>query len=169
MSTTMNSTIASTTHLTTTKLDTPIGPLVALFEGNRLRMLEFADGAKYPSHLHAEEPTPRNHPGVERIRAYFDGDLEALDSIEAEGAGTPFQKRVWTALRKIRVGTTLSYGGLAVMIGAPTSFRAVASANARNPIAIVVPCHRVIGADGRLSGYGGGVERKRWLLTHEGV
>lgn len=155
--------------LTTTTLETPVGPLVALFEGARLRMLEFGDGAKYPSHLHAERPTPRKHPGLARIRAYFEGDLEALDTIEVEGAGTPFQKRVWAALRRIKVGSTLSYAGLAEEIGAPSACRAVASANARNPIAIVVPCHRVIGSDGRLSGYGGGVARKRWLLTHEGV
>ena len=154
--------------LTTTTLETPVGPLVALFEEKSLRMLEFADGAKYPSHLHAEDPTPRNHPGIARIRAYFDGDLEALDTIEAEGAGTPFQKKVWAALRRIKVGTTLSYGALAQTIGAPSAFRAVASANARNPIAVVVPCHRVIGSDGKLSGYGGGVQRKRWLLVHEG-
>ncbi|MEO6324640.1 MAG: methylated-DNA--[protein]-cysteine S-methyltransferase [Thermoanaerobaculia bacterium] len=156
-------------NLTTTTLDTPVGPLVALFEDASLRMLEFADGAKYPSHLHAEASTPKNHPGPSRLRAYFDGDLEALDTIEAEGAGTLFQKKVWAALRKIKVGSTQSYGALAESIGSPTAFRAVASANARNPIAIVVPCHRVIGSDGRLSGYGGGVERKRWLLVHEGA
>jgi methylated-DNA-[protein]-cysteine S-methyltransferase len=84
-------------------------------------------------------------------------------------AGTSFQREVWAALRKIRPGTTLSYGALAQQLGRPTSVRAVGLANGANPVAIVVPCHRVIGADASLTGYGGGIERKKWLLTHEGA
>jgi len=103
------------------------------------------------------------------MAAYFAGDLTAIDGIPVDTAGTPFQRDVWSALRRIRPGTTLSYGGLAQSLGRPKSVRAVGLANGANPIGIVVPCHRVIGADGSLTGYGGGIERKRWLLTHEGA
>ncbi len=103
----------------------------------------------------------------ERLRAYFRGDLGAIDSIPTAPAGTPFQLSVWTALREIPCGRTLSYGELARTIGKPESVRAVGAANGQNPISIVLPCHRVIGANGNLTGYGGGIERKRWLLAHE--
>jgi len=102
-----------------------------------------------------------------RLAAYFAGDLGALDAIAVDAGGTPFQRRVWAALRTIPPGETVSYQTLARRIGAPTAVRAVGAANRTNPIGIVVPCHRVIGADGSLTGYGGGIERKRWLLTHE--
>ncbi len=102
-----------------------------------------------------------------RLAAYFAGDLGALDAIAVDAGGTPFQRRVWAALRTIPPGETVSYQTLARRIGAPTAVRAVGAANGTNPIGIVVPCHRVIGADGSLTGYGGGIERKRWLLTHE--
>ena len=102
-----------------------------------------------------------------RLAAYFAGDLGALDAIPVDPGGTPFQRRVWAALRTIPAGETVSYQTLARRIGAPTAVRAVGAANRTNPIGIVVPCHRVIGADGSLTGYGGGIERKRWLLTHE--
>ena len=102
-----------------------------------------------------------------RLRAYFDGDLRALDTIPADPAGTPFQQAVWSALRAIPVGTTVSYSELAGGLGRPDAVRAVASANAHNPVAVVIPCHRVIGADGSLTGYGGGLHRKQWLLAHE--
>lgn len=104
-----------------------------------------------------------------RLRAYLAGDLAALDDLPVDLGGTPFQARVWAALRTIPAGTTLSYRGLAERIGAPGAVRAVGLANGRNPVSIVVPCHRVIGADGSLTGYGGGLPRKRWLLEHEGV
>jgi methylated-DNA-[protein]-cysteine S-methyltransferase len=104
-----------------------------------------------------------------RITAYLDGDLRALDRVKVAGGGTPFQERVWTALRKIPPGTTTTYGALAASLGVPTATRAVGAANGQNPNSIVVPCHRVIGADGTLTGYGGGLARKRWLLEHEGV
>ena len=101
--------------------------------------------------------------------AYFAADLGALDVLEVDPAGTPFQLDVWRALRAVRPGTTISYKELARRIGRPDSVRAVGAANGANPVPIVVPCHRVIGADGSLVGYGGGLDRKRWLLAHEGV
>jgi methylated-DNA-[protein]-cysteine S-methyltransferase len=102
------------------------------------------------------------------LEAYFAGDLHALDALPVQTNGTPFQKTVWDALRTIAPGTTLSYGALAKQIGKPLASRAVGLANGANPIAIVVPCHRVIGANGTLTGFGGGLPRKRWLLAHEG-
>jgi methylated-DNA-[protein]-cysteine S-methyltransferase len=100
---------------------------------------------------------------------YFKGDLAALRRIKWRVAGTPFQRRVWQALPKIPAGTTMSYGALAAKLGAPHASRAVGHANGSNPISVVVPCHRLIGANGALVKYGGGLERKRWLLEHEGV
>jgi methylated-DNA-[protein]-cysteine S-methyltransferase len=106
-------------------------------------------------------------PVIQSLDAYFDGDLRALESIHTATAGTSFQRAVWRALRTIKPGTTKSYGQIAVRIGRPRASRAVGAANGSNPIAIVVPCHRVIGANGALTGYGGGIQRKRWLLDHE--
>jgi methylated-DNA-[protein]-cysteine S-methyltransferase len=106
---------------------------------------------------------------LQALADYFTGDLTAIDAIPVATAGTPFQREVWAALRGIRPGTTLSYGALARQLGRPKSARAVGLANGANPIAIVVPCHRVIGADANLGGYGGGIDRKRWLLAHEGA
>ena len=100
---------------------------------------------------------------------YFAGDLAQLSSVAWRIAGTPFQQKVWTALAQIPVGTTLSYGTLAARIDMPKAIRAVGHANGSNPISVVLPCHRLIGADGSLVKYGGGLERKRWLLRHEGV
>ena len=101
------------------------------------------------------------------IRTYLSGDLHALAAVEVDGGGTPFQREVWKALRAIPPGETRSYGALAEMLGRPGSARAVGSANALNPISLVVPCHRLVGSNGHLTGYGGGIERKRWLLDHE--
>jgi methylated-DNA-[protein]-cysteine S-methyltransferase len=103
------------------------------------------------------------------LSAYFKGDLAALNKIEWRIAGTPFQQKVWNALPKIPAGKTMSYGALATKLGAPNAMRAVGHANGSNPISVVVPCHRLIGANGSLVKYGGGLERKRWLLRHEGV
>jgi methylated-DNA-[protein]-cysteine S-methyltransferase len=103
------------------------------------------------------------------LTAYFKGDLDRLKAINWRVAGTPFQHKVWTALPKIPAGTTMSYGALAAKLNAPRAMRAVGHANGSNPISVVVPCHRLIGADGTLVKYGGGLERKRWLLRHEGV
>ena len=101
------------------------------------------------------------------IEAYMAGDVRAIDTVPVAFAGTPFQNKVWHALRTIPAGETLSYGALARRIGEPKAVRAVGLANGANPVAVVVPCHRVIGSDGSLTGYGGGLERKRWLLAHE--
>ncbi|MGE0452713.1 MAG: methylated-DNA--[protein]-cysteine S-methyltransferase [Vicinamibacteria bacterium] len=101
------------------------------------------------------------------LGAYFAGELTAIDAIPVDPAGEGFERRVWLALREIPVGETISYGVLARRLGEPDAARAVGTANGRNPIPIVLPCHRVIGADGTLVGYGGGLERKRWLLEHE--
>jgi methylated-DNA-[protein]-cysteine S-methyltransferase len=105
----------------------------------------------------------------EALAGYFRGDLDRLQSIPWRVAGTPFQRNVWTALQTIPVGTTLSYGALATKLDVPKAVRAVGLANGANPVSVVVPCHRVIGANGSLTGYGGGLDRKRWLLEHEGV
>ena len=103
------------------------------------------------------------------LSAYFKGDLARLGEIAWRVAGTPFQRKVWSALPRIPAGSTLSYGALAAKLGAPRAMRAVGHANGANPISVVVPCHRLIGADGSLVKYGGGLARKRWLLRHEGV
>jgi methylated-DNA-[protein]-cysteine S-methyltransferase len=107
--------------------------------------------------------------GIDAVKAYFERDFAAISAIEVEMNGTPFQVRVWAELREIPVGTTTTYGEIAARLGNPNAMRAVGMANGRNPINIAVPCHRVIGANGSLVGYGGGMERKRWLLRHEGV
>jgi methylated-DNA-[protein]-cysteine S-methyltransferase len=103
------------------------------------------------------------------LERYFAGKLQAIDEIAVRTGGTPFQRGVWRALRGIRAGTTQSYGALAVRLKCPLAVRAVGFANGSNPISIVIPCHRLIGANGSLTGYGGGLERKRWLLEHEGA
>ena len=104
-----------------------------------------------------------------RLDAYFTGDLHALDDVAVEPHGTEFQRRVWSALRRIPVGSTVSYAALATAIDAPSAVRAVGAANGANPIWLLIPCHRAIGANGSLTGYAGGLERKRWLLRHEGA
>jgi len=111
----------------------------------------------------ASQPSHAAH----ALAAYFDGDLNAIADLPTETNGTPFQRTVWGALRRIPSGRTMSYGALAAAIGKPKAMRAVGLANGANPIAIVVPCHRLIGANASLTGYGGGLHRKRWLLAHE--
>jgi methylated-DNA-[protein]-cysteine S-methyltransferase len=115
-----------------------------------------------------ELETTRNPHGLTNALArYFGGDLHAIDDLPVETGGTPFQQEVWRALRGIQCGTTTSYGKLAAQIGRAAAVRAVGAANGANPVSVVVPCHRVIGSTGSLTGYGGGLERKRWLLNHE--
>ncbi len=159
--------------------DTPLGAVTLFADGAALVGLEFSDRAARVSglHLHLERSlgpfTTRAHDdpagAATRLRAYFAGDLDALDHQRVEFHGTPFRCRVWRALREIPRGRTESYGALAARIGAPHAQRTVGAANGGNPIALFVPCHRVIAADGTLHGYGGGLERKAWLLTHEGA
>ena len=106
---------------------------------------------------------------LQALTGYFKGDLDRAEDDRWRMAGTPFHHKVWTALPKIPAGTTMSYGALAAKLGAPKAMRAVGHANGSNPISVVIPCHRLIGADGSLVKYGGGLQRKRWLLEHEGV
>jgi methylated-DNA-[protein]-cysteine S-methyltransferase len=159
------------------RIDTPLGELfvVADADGN-LRLTMWADSEarlrptlelQYDKNGFALEPG-RNGSGLTgALQRYFAGDLTAIDTLPVETAGTPFQREVWHALREIPCGTTVSYAALARRIGRPNAVRAVGLANGSNPVGIVVPCHRVIGSDGSLTGYGGGIERKRWLLRHE--
>jgi len=154
----------------------PIGPLTLAARGDRLCALHFGNVRDELSRTlirghGAEQIAPADDPAgaATALRAYFAGDLDALDRIPVEPSGTPFQLRVWSSLRGVRAGRTASYSDIARTIGAPSAVRAVGAANGANPIAIVVPCHRVIGTSGSLTGYGGGLERKRWLLEHEGV
>lgn len=105
----------------------------------------------------------------DRIRAYFEGDIQALETLPVAPPGTPFQQEVWKTLRQVGPGSTVSYGELAKRIGRPDASRAVGMANARNPVALVIPCHRVIGSNGKLTGYAYGLDRKQWLLRHEGA
>ncbi len=161
------------------RIDTAIGEmiLVADHDGN-LRAIDWADHEMrmrrllrlhYGKDGFALEPAVNPSGLSDAILRYFAGDLSAIDRLPVQTAGTPFQREVWRALRDIPVGTTLSYAQIAERIGRPTAVRAVGLANGSNPVGIVVPCHRVIGANGSLTGYGGGMERKRWLLDHEGV
>ena len=147
-----------------TLVSTPAGLAGLAFE-NRLdnlwRFLESRFGS-----IESDTGGPPD-PAAAELRAYFEGAIGALERIRTDAGGTEFQRRVWTALRRIPGGCTASYSELARSIGQPTGFRAVATANATNPVAIVIPCHRVIHADGSISGYGGGVDRKKWLLCHE--
>ncbi len=155
-------------------LTTPLGDMTAAFEGDILRLLEFSDGEE-----RIERHLKRWHGGFEtaratapqglqdRLNAYFRGDKDPFRGLEADPVGTPFQRAVWRLLRTIPRGRTLSYGELAEKLGRPGAARAVGAANGRNPIAIIIPCHRVIGGDGTLTGYAGGLERKRKLLELE--
>ena len=145
-------------------------------EAGYLRALDWADRESRMRRLLWRHYGPLAHePGAapentrRALRDYFDGDVGRLRAIAWRTAGTPFQRTVWTALATILPGQTLSYGALAARLGRRKSVRAVGLANGANPVSLVVPCHRVIGADGSLTGYGGGLERKRWLLRHEGA
>ena len=152
----------------------PIGTVLLVSDGEALHALDFADYEPRVHRLlrlHYGSYTLTSGSGAEAVRhdiqAYFDGELAALDRVRVRTGGTEFQRQVWAALRLIPPGTTTSYGRLAAQIGRPGASRAVGLANRSNPVAIVVPCHRVIGADARLTGYGGGLHRKQWLIAHE--
>jgi methylated-DNA-[protein]-cysteine S-methyltransferase len=156
------------------EIASPLGRIVIAASDGRLCALEFGR-TRMARHLAARFPGSRRRPvddpfGISsRLRAYLGGHLTAIDRIAVETGGTTFQQRVWRALRTIRAGRTMSYAVLARTIGRPAAVRAVGAANGRNPISIVIPCHRLIGGDGALTGYGGGLWRKRWLLDHEGA
>jgi len=156
-----------------TEYQTPIGTAVAAVHDGQLCAMTFADGwARTERTLQRRFGAVRCLPAkgtplVRRLDAYFAGDLRALDDIAVDPGGTEFQHAVWMALRRVPVGQTTTYAELARAVGAPTAVRAVGAANGANPIWLVIPCHRAIGSNGSLVGYAGGLDRKRWLLTHE--
>ena len=148
-------------------IESPIGALVIVCDSEAMQSLDFLD--RKPRASNGTERVSDPHGYSTRISKYFAGDLDALDAIAVHPRGTAFQQAVWKALRTIRAGRTQSYAGIAQQIGRPTAVRAVGMANGQNPIPLVLPCHRVIGSNGTLTGYGGGLHRKQWLLEHEGA
>ena len=161
------------------RLATPIGELIVIADGDgALRTIDWTDHEKRMTLLLDRyygkgryTLAPRRDPGglTSAMRRYFKGEIGVLQELPVATSGTAFQTSVWKALRKIKDGTTISYADLANRIGKPKAVRAAGLANGQNPISIVVPCHRVIGSNGSLTGYGGGLHRKQWLLAHEGV
>ena len=161
------------------RLDTPTGCILVITDDDdRLRAVDWEDHEQrldqllqrqYGANTIRLRAASRASAASRALRAYFEGDTGCLASLPVAANGTGFQRMVWDALRQIPPGQTVSYGALAARIGRPTAMRAVGLANGANPVSIVVPCHRVIGADGALTGFGGGLERKRWLLAHEGA
>ena len=164
-------------HFTISRYSAPVSELFVVTDADgALRALDFTDfeermkkllARHYGSVELSDGPVPAAVGAA--LDAYFAGDLGALDDLPVATGGSDFQRSVWTALRRIPPGTTTGYGALAAMLGKPGAARAVGLANGANPIGIVVPCHRVIGASGALTGYAGGVARKQWLLEHEGA
>jgi methylated-DNA-[protein]-cysteine S-methyltransferase len=159
------------------RIDTPIGELLLVAdEGGKLRAIdwnEYEERMLRFLRLHCGkgrfklEPAYNPHGLRDTMNRYFGGDVATINDIPVQTAGTPFQRSVWDELRKIPTGTVTTYGKLAGQIARPSAVRAVGLANGSNPVGIVVPCHRVIGANGSLTGYGGGLHRKQWLLDHE--
>lgn len=158
------------------EVQSPIGIVVVAVRAERLCALAF-DGhfprkrAALERRFGSVEWQSAKDPGgvIGALRRYFDGEVEALARVPVDPGGTPFQQAVWTTLRRVPAGRTVSYGSLAQAAGYPRAIRAVGAANRSNPVGLVIPCHRVIGADGTLVGYAGGLERKKWLLSHEGA
>ena len=162
-------------HLTLDRIPSPVGEVLVVTDADgAVRALDFHDyearlrlllRRHYGEVVLNEGRAPQ--PVRQAVEAWFGGDLTAFDAVEVKTGGTDFQRSVWRALRDIPAGETRSYGQLATAIGAPKAVRAVGLANGANPVGVIVPCHRVIGANGTLTGYAGGLERKRWLLAHE--
>jgi len=163
--------------LTLDRMATPVGEVLLVTDTDgAVRALDFVDYQPRMMRLlgrHAPGATlvegRASEPARAAVLAYFAGDARALDGVTIRTSGTAFQEAVWAALRAIPAGETRSYGQLAVAVGSPKAVRAAGMANGCNPVALINPCHRVIGANGTLTGYAGGLERKRWLLAHEGV
>ncbi|WP_437324148.1 methylated-DNA--[protein]-cysteine S-methyltransferase [Sorangium sp. So ce381] len=158
------------------EVESPMGVMLLAAGGGAIHALDFADCApRLRRLLEARYGAVALHSAADpcgfsgRLRAYLGGDLGALTDVPFEPGGTVFQRRVWAEVRRISPGSTRSYGEIAVSLGQPSASRAVGLANGRNPVCLVIPCHRVIGAGGELTGYAGGLERKRWLLAHEGA
>jgi methylated-DNA-[protein]-cysteine S-methyltransferase len=168
-------TMNEATKLYLDRVPSEIGIVFVISDGAAICAVDFEN---YESRMHElltkQYPTfeliPKRNPlGVsDRLQAYFEGDLTALDEIPVNPGGTDFQREVWLNLRSIPPGKTITYGQLADQLRKPKSARAVGMTNSLNPISIILPCHRVIGANGKLTGYAGGLDRKRWLLHHEG-
>jgi methylated-DNA-[protein]-cysteine S-methyltransferase len=165
-----------TMRLRVERWDSPMCPLLMVTDDEGvLRAIEFSDHESRMDsllrHYYGEDYTieeGKTPAALKRaLEAYFKGKLDALDELKTATGGTPFQREVWKALRTIPAGTTMSYGELARKVGRKGASRAIGAANGANPIPIVVPCHRVIGADGSLTGFGGGLAHKKWLLAHE--
>jgi methylated-DNA-[protein]-cysteine S-methyltransferase len=155
-------------------VSSPLGDIVLVATDRALVGLSFADcpsrwwqQRSQPNSNYSIVPTANPLGMSDRLNAYFAGDCTVWDEVTIAADGTPFQQRVWNQLRQISAGQTMTYGDLAQSLGDVKAVRAVATANAQNPVAIAIPCHRVIGKDGSLTGYAGGLERKRWLLVHE--
>jgi methylated-DNA-[protein]-cysteine S-methyltransferase len=160
--------------------DSQLGKILLVTDGKALCALDFADyesrmikllQKRYGAVRLVEQPSSDAFSQTlrQRLQSYLAGDRNSLDDIPVNTGGTPFQQQVWLGLRSIPPGTAITYGEFAAKLGKPTACRAVGMTNSLNPVAIVLPCHRVIGAKGSLTGYAGGLERKRWLLQHEGV
>jgi methylated-DNA-[protein]-cysteine S-methyltransferase len=168
--------VTARVDLLTDEIECALGTVVLIARAGRLCGLDYGGGRRrLEAMLAARYPDPRFVAARDpfgfstRLRAYLAGDLTAIDDILVETGGTPFQRRVWTALRRIPAGRAVAYAALARRVGRPAATRAVGAANGCNPVSIVIPCHRLIGSDASLTGYGGGLWRKRWLLRHEGV
>ncbi len=161
--------------LTLDRVPTPVGEVLLVVDAEgRVRALDFVDYEDRMRRLLARHygPVPLVEGSAPEgirtaVQAYFSGDIRALDALPVATGGTDFQRQVWAALRSIPPGETRSYAQLAAAVGRPRAVRAVGLANGQNPIGVIVPCHRVIGASGKLTGYAGGLDRKRWLLDHE--
>lgn len=158
------------------QIESPIGTILLASDGEALCALDFDDCEKRMNALLRKRygdfslrPAANPKGFSARLREYFNGDLAALENVPVSTGGTAFQLQVWGALRTIPRGSTQSYGQIAEKIGKPNASRAVGLANSLNPIAIAIPCHRVIGANSALTGYAGGLHRKQWLLAHEGA
>lgn len=152
---------------THTVIDSPVGPLTLVATDGALSGLYMDEQRHRPmEELFGPRDDTQSSEVIEQLKAYFDGDLKDFD-VPIAMTGTAFQRRVWTELQRIPYGETTTYGELAERLGQPTAARAVGLANGKNPISIIVPCHRVIGSTGSLTGYGGGLPRKRYLLAFE--
>lgn len=149
-----------------TVVDSPVGPLTLVAEEGALAGLYLHEQRHLPSAGFGDVDDAVLPAVREQLAAYFARELDRFD-VPLATAGTPFQRQVWSALRAVPYGSTCTYGELAAAVGRPTAVRAVGAANGRNPVCIIVPCHRVVGADGSLTGYAGGLERKRQLLDLE--
>lgn len=159
------------------RMDTPIGQLLVVSDEQKcLRAIDWHD---YEDRMHllmrrqykgipvTLQEVAKKSKMTTDLQAYFEGDLDIINTMEVALGGTDFQRQVWLALREIPAGQPFSYRDLAIKIGRPTAVRAIGLTNGANPISIVLPCHRVIGSNGALTGYGGGLHRKQWLLQHE--